>query len=117
MAYWLPRSSSGVGVAMVEQFHRLLDEKHGRRQAFVTSAVPLTDDQRERVRQQAERLAKKKPVLQERVDPSLLGGLVLQIGDRVIDVSVKHRLRRLRTELRETLDRQLADAGSRFVSG
>jgi F-type H+-transporting ATPase subunit delta len=64
--------------------------------AEVRSAVALTDDQRGRL---AEALAKAigRPVeVKVIIDPSVMGGIITQIGDTVIDGSVRHRLGQLR---------------------
>jgi len=46
----------------------------------------------------------------------VLGGLIMRIGDHVIDTSLRLRLRHLRAELRRSTDRQVAAAGGRFVT-
>ncbi|MEP7105668.1 MAG: F0F1 ATP synthase subunit delta, partial [Chloroflexota bacterium] len=64
-----------------------------------TTAVALSDADRRRVgRELSERLGKEVR-LEVKVDPAILGGLVLQFGDRVIDASVAARLQRLRRRL------------------
>jgi F-type H+-transporting ATPase subunit delta len=65
----------------------------------VTSAVPLADEQSARL---AERVAQsmRRPVeLDHRVDPGVIGGLVLRIGDVIVDASVKGRIRQLQRRL------------------
>ncbi len=61
--------------------------------AYVTSAVPLTQEQKEKIE---ERLLATTPyvsfLMEYREDPSLIGGLVIQIGDRVVDSSIKTEL-------------------------
>lgn len=109
------KGRSGILAALCKQFRRLLNEKHGRRTAYVTSAVAIDDDQRSKLREQARRLGFAEPVLVEKVDPALLGGVVLQVGDHVIDTSVRLKLRRMRSSLRTKIDRQLTDAGDRFI--
>jgi F-type H+-transporting ATPase subunit delta len=87
---------------IVAAFHQLLDERAGRTPVKVTSAVELTDTQRETLTQTLAGIMKHEPVLNVRIDPDLIGGLVIQIGDRVIDTSVRTRLRTLRNRLLET---------------
>jgi F-type H+-transporting ATPase subunit delta len=79
--------------AVIEGYRRLLAELRGRVDVHVSSATPLTDALRGRLREVAAALSGKDPQLQEAVDPSLIGGLVMQIGDVKYDSSVARRLR------------------------
>jgi F-type H+-transporting ATPase subunit b len=66
--------------------------------AEITSAVPLSDDEKETVRQDL--LAKTgSQTVTFRVDPSILGGLVVKVGDKVVDGSVAGQLETLRQSL------------------
>ena len=65
----------------------------------MTSAVPLTDAQLGRLRDNLKKSLKAEPVLDARTNPDVLGGLVVQVGDRVYDSSVRTRLETLRTHL------------------
>jgi F-type H+-transporting ATPase subunit delta len=58
----------------------------------VTSAVALTPEQEQRLTDVLGRLYGRTIGLQVTVDPSVLGGLVVQVGDEVIDGSIAHRL-------------------------
>jgi F-type H+-transporting ATPase subunit delta len=73
----------------------------------VTSAAELTDEQRSSLAASLAKMLKKRPVLDIRVDPDLLGGMIVQVGDRVIDTSVRSRLQTIRT--------LLLDKGSSYV--
>jgi len=88
----------------------LWDRLHYRIPVTVLSARPLEEDQRGRL---LERLLKLipgyTPVLREQVDPSLIGGLIVQIGDQRYDASVKHRLEKVRETLRAERFRHLRD--------
>ena len=81
------------------EFRRLDDERQGITHATATSATELTPDE---VRQLTERLEQStggRIALDVEVDPSLLGGIVVRVGDRLIDGSVRGRLERLRNQL------------------
>ena len=65
--------------------------------AEVRSAVDLTDDQKQRLTTALEAKTGKKVELKVIIDPTVLGGLVAQVGDTVIDGSVKTRLQQLKT--------------------
>jgi F-type H+-transporting ATPase subunit delta len=67
--------------------------------AQVRSAVPLTDDQKTRLAESLKALTGKDVDLLIEIDPSVLGGLVTQIGDTVIDGSVRQRLAQLRESI------------------
>lgn len=75
-------------------------EKHNIGIAHVTSAMELTDAQKQKIHQRLQATTSYHTV-EERyaVDPSLIGGIVVRIGDRVADGSIKHRLERLTAEL------------------
>ncbi len=82
--------------AVAEEYSRLLGEYYGVRQAEVTTAVPLDADTRTLIEARLHELADAPFALDERVDPSILGGIVLRVGDRIIDRSVRARLQSLR---------------------
>jgi F-type H+-transporting ATPase subunit delta len=67
--------------------------------AEVRSAVPLTDDQRTRLAKALGQATGKDVEVKVVVDPSVLGGIVAQVGDTVIDGSVRRRLDQLRNSL------------------
>lgn len=70
--------------------------QRGRALAEVRSAVPLDADQQERLTQALQARTGKDLELKVVVDPSVMGGLVTQIGDQIIDGSVRSRLGQLR---------------------
>jgi F-type H+-transporting ATPase subunit delta len=74
-------------------------EREGRMPVLVTSAVPLHDDQRERLRQELRAKYHKEPVLTARVEPDLLGGIVVQVGDYLYDASVRAQLENVRKQI------------------
>lgn len=67
--------------------------------AEVRSAVPLTDDQRTRLAAALKKSTGKDVEIKVVIDPTVLGGIITQIGDTVIDGSVRHRLNRVRETL------------------
>jgi F-type H+-transporting ATPase subunit delta len=67
--------------------------------AEVRSAVPLTNDQRDRLAKALEDATGKQVEVKVVVDPSVLGGIVAQVGDTVIDGSVRRRLGQLKNAL------------------
>jgi F-type H+-transporting ATPase subunit delta len=67
--------------------------------AEVTTAVPMNDAQSATVTRALEQKTGKHILLQTRVDPSILGGVVARVGDEIIDGSVRNRLHRLQQQL------------------
>jgi F-type H+-transporting ATPase subunit delta len=84
---------------IAEVFHRLVNEHRGVAVAQVTTAVPIDERQKTVIASRLGRRLSKTVVLETRVDPSILGGVIAQIGDNVIDGSVRGRLERLRRTL------------------
>lgn len=80
-------------------YRELLDVRAGRVRVIVHSAVELTDEQQAGLKQSLVESLHKEPVLNLRVEPELLGGLVVQVGDKVYDTSVRTRLEALRNLL------------------
>ncbi|MDA1129367.1 MAG: ATP synthase F1 subunit delta [Chloroflexi bacterium] len=82
---------------------KLLDQRLGRQRVEITSAVPLETGETDRISSFVSGLIKAEVVLTTKVDESILGGLVIQIGDQLLDGSAKTRLeglrRRLHTEI------------------
>jgi F-type H+-transporting ATPase subunit delta len=81
------------------EFRRLDDDRQGITHATATSAAPLTPDEVRALTQRLEQSTGGRIALDVQVDPSLLGGLIVRVGDRLIDGSVRGRLERLRTRL------------------
>lgn len=79
-------------------FNEMSDRELGIRQFSVTSAIALTDREREQLRQRLTP-AGGQAVIAEHVDPSLIGGLVLRHEDIIRDYSVRTRLQSLRERL------------------
>jgi F-type H+-transporting ATPase subunit delta len=81
------------------EFRRLDNARQGITPATATSAAALTPDEIRAVTSRLEQLTGGSVELEVKVDPSLLGGLIVQVGDRLIDGSVRGRLERLRNQL------------------
>jgi F-type H+-transporting ATPase subunit delta len=84
---------------ILEEFQRLADESAGRVRATVTTAVELDSDAKGRVAQELSKRLGREVTLWFHVDRAILGGMVLQVGDRLRDASVRGRLQQLRREL------------------
>jgi F-type H+-transporting ATPase subunit delta len=91
-------------------YGELLDERAHRVPVQVRSAVPLGEEQRRRLEGELRATFHFEPVLQERVDPALLGGLTVRVGDWLFDAS-------LRTRLDDILNQILARSTHAIQSG
>jgi F-type H+-transporting ATPase subunit delta len=85
--------------SVAAHFGRLLDESRGIVAATVSSAAPLDKDEEAAIRARVEAMTGREVRLTTAVDPELIGGLVVRVGDQWIDASVRGRLERLRNQL------------------
>ena len=97
--YVLKAGHSRDLVGTLEWVADLAAEERGRRVAEVRSAVELDDDEFRRLVEALERTAGRPVEVRVQIEPSLLGGMAVEIGDTVIDGSVRHRLDQLREAL------------------
>lgn len=81
------------------EFRRLDNARQGITIATATSAAPLDPDEIRALTRRLEQFTGGRVELDVKVDPSLLGGIVVRVGDRLIDGSVRGRLERLRNQL------------------
>ena len=86
---------------MIKAFRAIAAEQRGEVVAEVTSAHDLTDAQRAELASTLKDVAGKDVTVNITVDPSLLGGLVVKIGSRQIDTSLKTKLNSLKLALKE----------------
>ena len=77
----------------------MLDRHLGRQRVEVTTAVMLENAETAKITAFVSELVRREVVLTAKVDESILGGLVIQIGDRLLDGSTKARLEGLRNRL------------------
>ena len=84
------------------RYEELVKEYLGKVEVTVTTAVELSEDQLDRMRERLGRsLEGREVILQTSVDPNILGGAVFRYGGRMIDSSVRGRLASLREEMLE----------------
>ncbi len=84
---------------IAEEFHKLELVKLGIKQVNVKSAHPLTKENEKQILDELNKLAKHKVELKKEVDERLIGGVVIQMDDQVIDASVKSQLEQLKENL------------------
>ena len=87
--------------AMIKAFRRIAAEGRGEVAAEVTSAHPLTPAQQTELKTALKGVAGKDVSFTVNVDPTLLGGLVVKLGSRQIDTSLRTKLNSLKLALKE----------------
>jgi F-type H+-transporting ATPase subunit delta len=84
---------------VLEAYAELLDKQLGNVEIDVTTAQLLNADEVEQVRQRVSQALGKNAILRQTVDDSIIGGLVIRVGDQVIDASVQQQLRSIRQQM------------------
>jgi len=95
----LRRRRTSLGPQIAQAYQEILDRAQGISHAVVTSAVPLSADELRDVEQKLRELAGGPVTVETQVDESILGGLIVRIGDRLIDGSTRSRLSALKQRL------------------
>ena len=85
---------------IIKGYQALLAAHRGEATAELITAKPLTDTQTSSIENSIKQTMGSKVALKSKVDPSLLGGLVLKIGSRMIDTSLKTKLSQLRLTMK-----------------
>jgi F-type H+-transporting ATPase subunit delta len=93
------KGRSGQIETIHEEFERLAAAEERRLEVELTTARELSDEEEREILEQIERASGRKVEATRKVDPELIGGLVLQAGTLRVDASVRGRLERLRNEL------------------
>jgi F-type H+-transporting ATPase subunit delta len=84
---------------IVREFDRLLAAEERRLEVELTTAYDLSDEEARGILEQIERTSGRKVDASRKVDPSLIGGIVLQAGSMRLDASIRGHIERLRNEL------------------
>lgn len=85
---------------MFREFEAAYKEKKNILEAEAVTAIEMTEEQREKVKKELAEKFGKTVVLKTSVEPSIIGGMVLYVGDRMYDASVKARFEGLKKELK-----------------
>ena len=84
---------------IADEYQRLLYSHRGIEPAEVTTAVPLTDEDKQRLKERLGAVIGKEVVLKFEVDSNLIGGIVVRVGGKLIDGSTRRQLLTLKREL------------------
>jgi len=85
-----------------EQYIELFAAQKGEVKAIVRTAIALTPELKQQVLKEAKKLSDKKTILENKIDPSIIGGYILKIGDMQYDASVSNQLNAIKTTLTKT---------------
>lgn len=93
----------------------LLNDMRGRKEVVVETAIQLDDSLRQQVTDHLKGVLDAEVILQERVNPNLIGGIRVRVGDTVFDGTVANRLQSLRAQVAESTSRKVREKPSRFA--
>lgn len=93
------RSRLGMGSEIAGEYQRLLDNYRGIEPAEVITAVTLDDEEKRMLEKRLSDVVGKKVVIEAKVDPSLVGGIVARVGGKLLDGSTHSRLEALKREV------------------
>jgi F-type H+-transporting ATPase subunit delta len=88
--------------AMIEAYLKRLADRRGEITAEVTVAQPLDEARQAALLEQLRRAIGARVAVDLRIDPALLGGMIVKVGSRMVDASLNSRLRRLRLAMKAT---------------
>ncbi|MCP4364843.1 MAG: ATP synthase F1 subunit delta [Planctomycetes bacterium] len=97
----ITKRREGILDDLLEQYQAVADLVGGRSRATVTTAIPLTEDRLASIKKTLEGITNRTVKVNARVDPEILGGVIVKMGNKIIDGSVVARLKKLRKQLVE----------------
>jgi len=84
---------------IVAEYERMADAHQGLEHAEVITAIPLDEEDKEKLAEHLARITGKQIVLAADVDPAIIGGFIARVGDKLIDGSTRARLEALKQKL------------------
>ncbi len=93
------RGRADVAPELSEEYAALRERLEGVRRFHVTTAIPLRNEESTRLRARLAEAARAPVLLETRVDPSIIGGMIVQAGDQLVDGSVRTKLKAMREAL------------------
>ena len=85
----------GIFQEIVTAFEAMMDEAHGVTRGVVKSAAPVGAEEKKRIEESVNKVTKKKVILTYQEDPSLMGGMITQVGGWTFDDSLQMHLHKL----------------------
>lgn len=90
--------------------------KQGKKRVQVMSPTALSSESLAKIGQKLTETFKFQPILENKIDPALLGGVVIQVGDTVYDSSLRTRMKQLRARLHQRSLHEIQSGRNRFSS-
>ena len=100
--------------AVAQETRRIWNARHNRVPVQVRTAVPLDESQQAALSERVGRMIAATPILDVSTDPSLIGGVIIKVGDYIYDASVKNRLEQLRQRLIEGKTHEIQSRRDQF---
>lgn len=88
---------------IAREYRRGYYERAGIAEAMVTTAVPLGAKERAALKEKLEKKYSKRLIITEKVEPAIIGGVVVKIGDELLDGSVRTRLASMKQQIEEKI--------------
>jgi F-type H+-transporting ATPase subunit delta len=98
-------------------YQQMLDERFGKVEVDVWTRYPLPADQGEAIRRKLQDALKREPIMHFYTDDKMIGGMRLQVGDKLIDATVDTQLRRMRERIIEDGGSELRERFGRIMEG
>lgn len=103
-----------IFAAVIASYMALCDTSAGKVKVQVSTPAPLTPPERESLVEKLRTLLKQEPSLDEAVEPALIGGMTIKVGDYVYDASVRTRLQEIRKQLIARSSYEIQSGRDRF---
>jgi F-type H+-transporting ATPase subunit delta len=100
--------------AIHQQVHELYERMRGQVSVQISTAIPLSGDTAGRIAQNLKNVLDGQPIVEEVVDPDLIGGVVVRVGDTVFDGSVATQLESVRQRMIERSAHEIQTRRDRF---
>jgi F-type H+-transporting ATPase subunit delta len=102
---------------IVAAYEQMVQHAYGRVEVDVYTATPIDQQEVAAIRDRLKSMLGKEPVIHPYIDEGMIGGLRLQIGDQLIDGSVRTQLRKLRDNLSATGGAEIRSKAAGMIEG
>jgi F-type H+-transporting ATPase subunit delta len=99
LALLIEKKRSSILREIQRCIHQLSDRHYKRLRVYITSASPLSEQFISQLKQLLHTQTQQQIILHTEIDPSLLGGAVMRIGDKMLDVSIKTRISQMKKQI------------------
>lgn len=87
--------------AIMDCFIHIYYNKHNIREAFITTAQPLSESMRNEIKSQLEEETQSQILIKEKVNPAIIGGILVRIEDFLLDATILSRINKLKNEFKQ----------------